>query len=105
RLMDQAARVECNDLVAASQAAEPLVTAAILMSNGALRMTDLARCDSDKVLLVDAATITGGAARACATPLRTRGTTWIAAAIYYRVRPDLDCLDTDPAFDSITELL
>jgi hypothetical protein len=76
----------------------------MLLSDGLIQMTDPNLLSSGRVALVDAATVTGGAARACGLSLRDRGASWVAAIIYDRVRPDLDDLDTDPTFDSVTEL-
>lgn len=103
-LVDEASRLGCSQLVPASQAAAPLVTAAMLLSDGAIRMISSDLVTSERVGLVDAATVTGGAARACGLQLRDRGASWIAAIIYDRVRPDLDDLDADPTFDSVSEL-
>jgi hypothetical protein len=103
-LVEEASRLGCDQLVPASQAAAPLVTAAMLMSDGAIRMMGTEFVSAGRVALVDAATVTGGSTRACGLELRDRGASWIAAIIYDRVRPDLDDLDADPTFDAVTEL-
>ncbi len=103
-LLDEAAKVGCSELVPASQAAEPLVTAAALLSDGSVTIGDRLHSMSEKVVLVDAATVTGSVARECATYLRERGATWVAVLIYDRVRPDLDSFDGDPIFDLVAEL-
>lgn len=104
RLVDVAARVSCSDVVAATQAAEPLVTAATLVSDGSLRMMSQTRFAGERAILVDAATVTGSAVRACAASLRGQGATWVAAVIYARTRPDLDDLENDPAINLVSEL-
>lgn len=104
RLADQVDRLGCSRLVAASRIAEPLVTAAALLSDGRISM-QLSSDGADKVVLVDAATITGNGARSAAQRLRAEGVSWICVVIYDRVRPDLDCLDSDPLFDQVATLL
>ncbi len=91
----------CGQLVPVNAAAEPLATAAVLLSGGGLSFSDADNISTDRVLLVDAASVTGGSTRSCARQVRARGATWVAAAIYDRIRPDLDELDDDPLVDMI----
>jgi hypothetical protein len=94
----------CYQLVSASPAAEPLATAAALLSDGAITLSDRIHSVADKVVVVDAATITGNATRSCAAYLRERGAIWVGAVIYDRVRPDLDGLDGDRNLDLVAAL-
>jgi len=94
----------CYDLVAASSAAEPLVTAAALLGGGRVSMSGPNGRVADKVILVEAATITGSATRFRANDLRTRGASWVAAVVYHRIRPDLDGFEGDTAFDDFQVL-
>ncbi|WP_370039591.1 hypothetical protein [Nocardioides sp.] len=102
RAVIEAARIAgCSQLVPVNAAAEPLATAAVLIGGGELTFSDADHISADRVLLVDAATVTGGSTRSCARLVRARGATWVAAAIYDRVRPDLDELEGDPLIDMI----
>lgn len=102
RTVIEAARLAgCSQLVPVNAAAESLATAAVLISGGGLTFSDADNISAERVLLVDAATVTGGSTRSCAQQVRARGATWVAAAIYDRVRPDLDQLEGDPLIDMI----
>lgn len=103
-LVEAVSAIGCYQVVGASQAAESLVTAAALLSEGSVSSSDRLYSNSDKVVVVDAATVTGSAARACASYLRANGATWVGAVIYERVRPDLDGLDDDDEFDLVRAL-
>ena len=103
-LVDAAMLVGCYDLVAANAAAEPLTTAAALLSDGRLGYSDIRHTTAQKVLIVDAATVSGDVTRSCAGYLRENGATWIGAIIYDRVRPDLDGLDAEPTLDCVISL-
>jgi hypothetical protein len=103
-LIDSATSIGCCNLVATNAAARSLTTAAVLISDGAVKSIDRQYVAEGKVLIVDAATVTGSITRACATELRANGATWVGAAIYHRARPDLDGLDSDVAFDFVTSL-
>ncbi|WP_301149018.1 hypothetical protein [Mycobacterium simiae] len=102
-LIETAAQIGCRHMVAANAAAEPLATAAALLSEGALTFSDKAH-SLDKVLVVEAATVSGDVARSCAADLRANGASWVGVVIYDRVRPDLDGLDDEPAIDFVTSL-
>jgi len=102
-LIETAARIGCRHMVAANAAAEPLATAAALLSDGALTFSDKAH-SAEKVLVVEAATVSGGATRSCAAYLRANGAWWVGVVIYDRVRPDLDGLDEEPSIDFVTSL-
>jgi adenine/guanine phosphoribosyltransferase-like PRPP-binding protein len=91
-------------VVAASRAAESLVTAAVMMSGGRLQMGQPARSTDERVMLVDTAVVTGGALHWAAASYRTAGSSWIGALVLERVRPDLDALDSDAAFDQVSEI-
>lgn len=102
RAVIEAARAAgCSQLVPVNAAAESLATAAVLISGGGLTFSDADNISAERVLLVDAATVTGGSTRSCAQQVRARGATWVAAAIYDRVRPDLDQLEGDPLIDMV----
>lgn len=103
-LVDAAMAIGCNHLVAANAAAEPLTTAAALMSDGALTSADAPNSTADKVLVVEAATVTGNLTRSCVSTLRANGASWVGAIIFDRVRPDIDGLDTDGSLDFLTSL-
>ncbi|BBZ65157.1 hypothetical protein MINS_05860 [Mycolicibacterium insubricum] len=103
-LIDAAAAIGCSHLVAANAAAEPLTTAAALLSNGKLAYSDSRNSFAEKVLVVDAATVTGNITRSCAAYLRENGASWVGAVIFDRVRPDLDGLDDDPGIDHVVSL-
>lgn len=103
-LIDAAAAIGCYHLVAANAAAEPLTTAAALLSNGKLSYTDSRSSSAEKVLVVDAATVTGNVTRSCASYLRENGAAWVGVIIFDRVRPDLDGLDDDPRIDYVASL-
>ncbi|RUP31524.1 MAG: hypothetical protein EKK51_14225 [Mycolicibacterium sp.] len=103
-LIDAAATLDCRHLVAANAAAEPLTTAAALLSNGKLAYSDCRNSSAKKVLVVDAATVTGNVTRSCASYLRENGASWVGAIIFDRVRPDLDGLDDDPGIDYVASL-
>lgn len=103
-LVDAATAIGCYSLVAVNSAAEPLTTAAALVSNGRLACSDYRHSTAEKVLIVDAATVTGDLTRSCASYLRANGASWIGAVIFDRVRPDMDGLDDDPALDFLTAL-
>jgi len=103
-LVDAAMSVGCHDLVAANAAAEPLTTAAALLSDGKLGYSDIRHTTAQKVLIVDAATVSGDVTRSCAGYLRENGAMWIGAIIYERVRPDLDGLDVEPTLDCVISL-
>lgn len=100
RLIDSVDRLGCRRLVAATREAEPLVTAAAMLSEGRVLMQHSSE-GADKVVLVGAATITGSAVRSAAERLRAEGVSWICAVVYDRVRPDLDGLESDPLFDQV----
>lgn len=102
RAVIEAARAAgCSQLVPVNAAAESLATAAVLISGGGLTFSDADNISAERVLLIDAATVTGGSTRSCAQQVRARGATWVAAAIYDRVRPDLDQLEGDPLIDMV----
>jgi hypothetical protein len=103
-LVDAATAIGCYNLVAVNAAAEPLTTAAALMSDGRLACSDSQHSTAEKVLIVDAATVTGDSTRSCASYLRENGAAWIGAIIFDRVRPDMDGLDDEPALDFLTAL-
>jgi hypothetical protein len=103
-LIEGALATGCETLITASAAAEPLVTAAALISNGRLKTMDRQQAGGQKVLIVDAATVTGNNTRACAAELRNRGAAWVGAVILHRARPDLDELDIDPLLDYVAAL-
>lgn len=103
-LVEAASSIGCYELVAANAAAEPLATAAALLSDGAVKLGDKQESHPHKVLIVDAATVTGNVTRACAADLRARGANWVGVVIYDRVRPDLDELETEPLLDYVTAL-
>jgi hypothetical protein len=103
-LVDAATSIGCYHLVAVNAAAEPLTTAAALLSNGKLACSDTQHSTVDKVLIVDAATVTGNLTRSCAAYLRENGASWVGAIIYDRVRPDLDELDNELTIDFLTSL-
>jgi hypothetical protein len=103
-LIEKSNSIGCYQVVAATAAAEPLATAAALMSNGEISMSDKHRLNAEKVLVIDAATVTGNVTRACAADLRRNGAAWVGAVIYDRVRPDLDGLDNEPLLDFVTAL-
>lgn len=103
-LLDAATAIGCYNLVAANAAAEPLATAAALLSNGRLACSDSQHSTADKVLIVDAATVTGDVTRSCAANLRANGASWIGAIIFDRVRPDMDGLDDEPALDFLAAI-
>lgn len=104
-LIGAATSTGCYNLVAANAAAEPLATAAVLISDGKLTCTDMRHSTADRVLIVDTATVSGNVTRECASYLRANGATWVGAIIYDRVRPDLDGLDDEPAIDHVETLL
>ena len=104
QLLKHAQRLDCFDLVAATRAAEPLVTAAVLLSDGTLRMHCPETAAVERLLVVDAATITGNESRNCARRLRARGCVWLALAVYERVRPRSDELGSDPLFDDLVAI-
>jgi hypothetical protein len=56
------------------------------------------------VLLVDTAVVTGNAIYASAVRLRAAGVQWIGAAVYHRLRPDLDELNETGIVDALCEL-
>lgn len=103
-LIEAATSTGCHQLVAANAAAEPLATAAALLSAGSLMCTDKHHFTAEKVLIIDAATVTGDATRSCASYVRDNGAAWVGAVIYDRVRPDLDGLDDEPTIDFVTVL-
>jgi hypothetical protein len=103
-LVDAAMAIGCSHLVAVNAAAEPLTTAATLLSDGALSCTDAQNSTADKVLIVDAATVSGNLTRSCAATLRANGAAWVGAIIFDRVRPDMDGLDSEPDLDHLTWL-
>jgi len=103
-LVDAATSIGCYHLVAVNAAAEPLTTAAALLSNGKIGWSDTHNSTADRVLVVDAATVTGNLTRSCASDLRENGASWVGAVIYDRVRPDLDGLDDEPTIDFLTSL-
>lgn len=104
-LIEAATSTGCYNLVAANAAAEPLATAAVLISDGKLACTDMRHSTAERVLVVDAATVSGNVTRDCASYLRSNGAAWVGAVIYDRVRPDLDGLDDEPAIDHLEVLL
>lgn len=91
-VIDAASAAGCSQRVPVNAAAESLAAAAVLISEGELTSRDADRVSAERVLLVDAATVTGASTRFCARQVRARGAIWVAAAIYDRVRPDLDGL-------------
>jgi hypothetical protein len=103
-LIQTANSISCYNLVATNAAAEPLATAAALMSDGEIAVSDKNHLTVEKVLLIDAATVTGSVTRACAADLRARGAAWVGAVIYHRVRPDLDGLESEPLLDFVAAL-
>lgn len=103
-LIDVAAAIDCRHLVAANAAAEPLTTAAALLSNGKLAHSDSRNSSAEKVLIIDAATVTGNVTRSCASYLRENGASWVGAIIFDRVRPDLDGLNDDPDIDYVASI-
>jgi hypothetical protein len=103
-LIEAAISIGCSNLVATNAAAESLATAAALMSDGEIKNIDRQYITAEKVLIVDAATVTGSVTRECAWELRAKGATWIGVAIYHRGRPDIDGLDADDAIDFVTSL-
>lgn len=104
-LIEAANSIGCFELVASNAAAEPLATAAALLSDGTISISDRIRNTAQKVLIIDASTVTGATTRACAADLRASGAAWIGSVIYDRVRPDLDDLDNEPLLDYVTSLL
>lgn len=102
-LVEAAAQIGCRHMVAANAAAEPLATAAALLSDGALTFSDKTH-SADKVLVIEAATVSGDTTRSCAAYLRANGASWVGVVIYDRVRPDLDRLDHESAIDFVTSL-
>jgi len=103
-LIDGAMAAGCHTLVTANAAAESLVTAATLISDGRLKSVERRDTGGQKVLIVDAATVTGNNTRACAAELRGCGAAWVGAVIFHRTRPDLDELDADPLLDYVATL-
>lgn len=103
-LIEAAMSIGCYHLVAANSAAEPLATAAALISNGEFKSTSSSQSVAEKVLVVDAATVSGNVTRACAAELRRNGATWVGALIFARMRPDLDGLDDEPLLDYVSAL-
>jgi hypothetical protein len=103
-LIEAANSIGCYQLVPTNAAAEPLAAAAALLSDGAITFGSKSSARAQKVLIVDAATVTGNITRACAADLRANGAAWVGAVIYDRVRPDLDELDTEPLLDYVTVL-
>ena len=101
-VIEAAQAAGCSQLVPVNAAAESLATAAVLISGGGLTFSDPDNISVERVLLIDAATVTGGSTRCCAQRVRAQGATWVGAAIYDRVRPDLDELEGDPLIDMIT---
>lgn len=104
QLIDAAGSAGCDTLIAANAAAEALTTAAALISDGQLKSGSRRHVGGQKVLIVDAATVTGNNTRACAAELRALGVSWVGAVIFDRVRPDLDSLDGDSLLDYVTTL-
>lgn len=104
-LIEAANSIGCYQLVASNAAAEPLATAAALLSEGTISFSDKVSNTAQKVLIIDASTVTGAATRACAADLRAYGAAWVGSVIYDRVRPDLDDLDNEPLLDFVTTLL
>lgn len=104
-LIEAANSIGCCQLVASNAAAEPLATAAALLSEGTISFSDKARNMAQKVLIIDASTVTGSVTRACAADLRASGAAWVGSVIYDRVRPDLDDLDNEPLLDFVTALV
>ncbi|PBA29031.1 hypothetical protein CKJ65_23505 [Mycobacterium intracellulare] len=104
-LIEAANSIGCYQLVASNAAAEPLATAAALLSEGTISFSDKVSNTAQKVLIIDASTVTGAATRACAADLRAYGAAWVGSVIYDRVRPDLDNLDNEPLLDFVTTLL
>jgi hypothetical protein len=103
-LIEAATSIGCCNLVATNAAAESLATAAALMSDGAIRSIDRQYVTAEKVLIIDAATVTGSVTRDCASELRAKGATWVGVAIFHRGRPDIDGLDADDGIDFVTSL-
>lgn len=103
QLIERIDHLGCHRVVAASREAEPLATAAALLSQGRIQMQASGE-GADKVIVIDAATVTGNATRSAAERLREEGVSWVGALVYNRIRPDLDELDDDPLLDQVTSL-
>lgn len=95
---------KCTRVVAASQAAVPLVVAAALLSDDRLTPARAIDCTNERALIVEAVTVLGGHVRACAQALAKQGAPWLGVVIVDRLRPDLDQLDADEAIDSLVVL-
>lgn len=80
----------CSVVIAASRSAEWIVAAAVMTAGGALR-TDLG--GGSRVMVVEAAAVTGAAVHHAGQVARAEGATWVGAAVWKRTRPDLDELE------------
>lgn len=78
---------ECSAVVAASRSAEWIVAATVLATDGAVQSGGGGH---SRVMVVEAAVVTGSAVHHAAQIVRSEGAEWIGAAIWYRTRPDLD---------------
>lgn len=102
-LVKQSHELGVDLVVPASRAADAIVTAAQLCSNGALRIAEEAA--EQRILLVDAAIVTGAVVRECAAQLRQAGAAWVGAVVVARMMRDEDELDSDPSIDIVRELV
>jgi hypothetical protein len=102
QLVEACQAAGCTIVVAASKSAVALVTAGIMVGDGLL--SGGRGVHGQRVMVVDAAIITGAGIRETATTLRESGATWLGVTVLQRTRPDLDELDRFEALDQVAEL-
>lgn len=89
-ISDAAAATGCTTLVPASASARGAVSAAVLLSGGALSESDdgdVLAGRTDKVLVVEVAAITGLHVRRRVEALRGAGAAWIGLVVLHDARP------------------
>lgn len=103
QLVDVCQAAGCTVVVAASKSAVALVTAGVMVGEGLLSVGR--GVEGQRVMVVDAAIVTGSGIHAAAATMRELGAIWLGVAVLQRTRPDLDELDDLDSLDHVEELV